>query len=113
MKLSATSANTGAPPKHVVGDPGQPGDVGGDGAPRIDEWLPLREDLVIAKFNSANLGDTVSVRPAAGCFDVDDNIILLRIEPEIDAGDLGLYTGVTKLAQARELVAANLPPLPR
>jgi hypothetical protein len=69
--------------------------------------MPLRDDLVIAKFNSANLGDTVSVRPAAGCFDVDDNIILLRIEPEIDAGDLGFYTGVTKLAQARELVAAR------
>src|SRR5580698_7438741 len=69
--------------------------------------MPLRDDFVIAKFNSANLGDTGSVRPAAGGFDVDDNIILLRIEPEIDAGDLGFYAGVTKLLQARELVAAN------
>jgi hypothetical protein len=55
--------------------------------------MPLGNDLVIADLNSADLRNTVTVRPAACRFDIDDNIILLRIEPEIDAGDLSVDPG--------------------
>jgi hypothetical protein len=53
---------------------------------------------VIADFYSADLGNPVTVRPAAGCLDINDNIILLPVESEVDAGNLGSDSCVIKLA---------------
>jgi hypothetical protein len=51
--------------------------------------MPLGNDFVIADFYSADLSNTVAVRPAAGCLDINDNVILPWVEPEVDAGDFG------------------------
>ena len=90
-------------PHHVMIDSRQPGDVGRYRALGINERMPLGNDFVITDFYSANLGNAVTRRPAAGCLDIDDNIILLWIEPEVDAGNFGSDTCVTKLTQTRQL----------
>ena len=69
--------------------------------------MPLANDFVITDFYSADLSNTVAVRPAAGCLDIDDNVILLRIEPEVDASNFGSNSCVIKLAQTRQLVTAD------
>ena len=73
----------------------------------VDERMPLANDFVIADFYSADLSNTVAVRPAAGCLDIDDNVILLRVEPEVDASNFGSNSCVIKLAQTRQLVTAD------
>src|SRR5450432_1053153 len=62
---------------HVIGDPGQPGDVDWDRPLRIDLRMPLVDDFMVADFYRADLRDTVAVRPAAGGLDVDHDIVLL------------------------------------
>src|SRR5271170_918387 len=94
-------------PHHVRTNSRQPGDVGRYRALGVDERMPLGNDFVITDFYSADLGNTVAVRPAARCLDIDDNIILLWIEPEDDAGNFGSDTCVTKLAQTRQLVTTD------
>ena len=69
--------------------------------------MPLANDFVITDFYSADLSNTVAVRPAAGCLDIDDNVILLRIEPEVDASNFGSNSCVIKLAQTRQLVTTD------
>src|ERR1700691_2310294 len=92
---------------HVRIDSRQSGNVGRYGPLRIDERMPLATDFVIADFYSADLRNTVAVRPAAGCLDIDDHVILLRVEPEVDAGNFGSNSCVIKLAQTRQLVTAD------
>src|SRR5271170_4619244 len=94
-------------PHHVRTNSRQPGDVGRYRALGVDKRMPLGNDFVITNFYSADLGNTVAVRPAAGCLDIDDDVILLRVEPEVDASNLGSNTRITKLAQTRQLVAAD------
>src|SRR3984957_11506342 len=69
--------------------------------------MPLSNDFVIADFYSADLRNTVAIRPAAGCLDIDDNVVLLRVEPEGDASNFGFNSCVIKLAQTRQLVTAD------
>ena len=76
-------------PHHVRINSRQPGDVGRYRALGIDERMPLGNDFVIANFYGADLCNTVTVRPAAGRLDIDDNVILLWVETEVDAGNLG------------------------
>src|ERR1700721_986787 len=76
-------------PHHVRINSRQPGDVGSYRSPGIDERMPFRNDFVIANFYGADLCNTVTVRPAAGRLDIDDNVILLWVETEVDAGNLG------------------------
>src|SRR6202046_4264609 len=92
---------------HVRIDSRQPGDVGGYRALGIDERMPLANDFVITDFYSADLRNTVAVRPAAGCLDIDDNVILLRVEPEVDASNFGSNSCVIKLAQTLQLVTTD------
>src|SRR5271170_3093912 len=92
---------------HVRTDSGQPRDVGGYRALGVDERVPFANDFMITDFYGADLSNTVAIRPAAGCLDIDDNVILLRIELEVDAGNFGFNSCVIKLAQARQLVTAD------
>jgi hypothetical protein len=62
--------------------------------------MPLGNDFMIVDFYSADLRDTVAIRPAAGCLNIDDNVILLWVEPEVDASNFGLNSCFIKLAQA-------------
>src|SRR5271155_656041 len=95
---------------HVRTDSGQPGDVGGYRSLGVDERMPFANDFVITNFYSADFRNTVAVRPAAGSLDIDDNVILLRVEPEVDAGNFGSNPCIIKLAQTRQLVTAdNIP----
>jgi hypothetical protein len=63
--------------------------------------------MMIADFDRADFGNTIRGGPAAGGLDVNDDIILLRIEAVIHAADLGLDPRVTKLTQARQLIASD------
>src|ERR1700722_7321718 len=92
---------------HVRIDSRQAGDVGRYRALGVDERMPLANDFVIADFYSTDLRNSVAVRPAPGCLDINDNVILLRVEPEVDAGNFGFNSCVIKLAQTRQLVTAD------
>src|SRR3984957_20130378 len=72
--------------------------------------MPLANDFVITDFYSADLSNTVAVRPVAGRLDIDDNVILLRVEPEVDASNFGSDFCVIELAQTRQLVTAGEHP---
>src|ERR1700684_2789841 len=74
---------------HVRTDSRQPGDVGRYRALGIDERMPLGNDFVITDIYGADLSNAIAVRPAAGCLDIDDNVILLRVEPRVDASNFG------------------------
>src|SRR5271154_3272290 len=69
--------------------------------------MPLGNDFVITEFYGADLGNTIAVRPTAGCLDIDDHVILLRVEPEVDAGNFSSNSYIIKLAQPRQLVTAD------
>src|SRR3984885_11178882 len=94
-------------PHHVRTDSRQPSDVGRYRALGIDERMPLGNDFVITEFYGADLSNTVAVRPAAGSLDIDDNVILLRVGPEVDASNFGSDCCVIKLAQTRQLVTTD------
>ncbi len=54
-----------------VGQAGEHGDLGRDGAPRVDERLERAEELAAADLDRTDLGDLVVVAVATGGFEVD------------------------------------------
>src|SRR4051812_6625917 len=61
---------------------------------------------MVADLHRSDFCDAITGRPGARSLDVDDYVILLRVEPVIHAADLSRYAGLLQLAQTGQLVAA-------
>src|SRR5258708_34693602 len=96
---------------HLVRDAGDLGYLGRDGSLWIHQGMPLVDDLVVADLDHADFGYPIAGRPTARRLDVDHDVVLLRIEPEIDPADLRADADASKLPQPSELVAAAHPAL--
>ena len=59
--------------------------------------MPFLDYFMIADSNGANLRDAIAGSPPARGFDVDDNVVLVRIEAVVDAPDLGRDAGRLEL----------------
>lgn len=92
---------------HRVRDAGDLGYLRGNRPLRVDEGMPLANYLMVADLHRADFGDAIAGRPAFRCLDVDNDVILLRIETVVDATEVGADAGVAELPEPSELVAAD------
>src|SRR6478672_8726410 len=82
---------------HLVRDARDLGYLGGDGSLRLHQGRPFIDDLMVADLHRADFGYPIAGRPTARRLDVDNDVILLRVEPVIDPADLRNDADASKL----------------
>ena len=104
MKLLAIFREDWCVANHLVGYARQAHNPSRNKPSRIDKRMPFFDDFVVADFHRANFRDAIPGRPAAGSFDIDDDIILLGVKAVVDFADLSWNASVHELPQPRELI---------
>ena len=93
---------------HRIGDPGEAGDVAGNGPFGIHEGAELFDHLTSAHLHRADLGNPMLGGRPAGGFDVDHDVFLIRIGKPFDADDLHWKSGFFQRLQLDKLVSPDL-----